>query len=131
MKSAPTVNTARNGIPLSLPTILFMLTRLTKEKICGGCLPFGHVPHPDGFVLGVGEDEFLARVEENGRHVVIVTATCVHFPALRLCNTELFVYFMAITDNQTGCRRRIERRIGLMMLRALAHHQGIADTHHV
>ena len=46
--------------------------------------PFGHVPDSDGFVLRVGEDQVLARVEDGAGHVVVVPAAGVHFPGLPL-----------------------------------------------
>jgi hypothetical protein len=46
--------------------------------------PFGHVPHPDGLVLRVGDDEVLARVEDGAGHVVVVTTACVHLPCLKM-----------------------------------------------
>ncbi len=42
--------------------------------------PFGHIPHTDAFVLRVGQDELLARVEDSAGHVVVVTAACVQLP---------------------------------------------------
>ena len=44
----------------------------------------GRVPNPDGFVLAVGHDEVLARMENNARNVVVVTAASVDFPSLWL-----------------------------------------------
>merc|ERR1719318_783454 len=44
--------------------------------------PLSHVPHPDGLVLAVGEDELLPGVEDGTRHVVIVASTRVHLPSL-------------------------------------------------
>lgn len=44
--------------------------------------PFGHVPHTDALVLGVGQDELLARVEDGTGHVVVVTATRIQLPCL-------------------------------------------------
>ena len=44
--------------------------------------PLGHVPHPDALVLGVGQDELLARVENGAGHVVVVTAARIQLPGL-------------------------------------------------
>ena len=52
------------------------------------CVPFGHVPDTDALVLGVAHDQFLSRVEQAARHIVVVTATCVHFPGFSLCNAH-------------------------------------------
>ena len=45
--------------------------------------PLGGVPHPDGLVLRVGEDQVLPRVEDHARHVVVVPATRVNLPGLQ------------------------------------------------
>lgn len=45
---------------------------VTAEGLHSG--PFGHIPNPDALVLRVGQDEFLARVEDGTGHVVVVTA---------------------------------------------------------
>lgn len=47
--------------------------------------PLGHVPDADRLVLRVRENELLARVEEDARHVVVVTAASVDFPGLGFC----------------------------------------------
>lgn len=44
--------------------------------------PFGHIPHPDALVLGVGQNELLARMEDGTGHVVVVTATGIQLPCL-------------------------------------------------
>lgn len=44
--------------------------------------PFGHIPDPDALVLGVGEDELLARVEDGTGHVVVVAAARIQLPCL-------------------------------------------------
>lgn len=44
--------------------------------------PLGHVPHTDTLVLGVGQDELLAWVEDGAGHVVVVTAARVQLPRL-------------------------------------------------
>ena len=43
----------------------------------------GHIPNPDGLVLGVGEDQLLPRVEDGAGHVVVVTTARVHLPGLQ------------------------------------------------
>ena len=48
--------------------------------------PLGHVPHTDALVFGVAENEFLAGVEKNARHVIVVAPARVHLPGLRLCH---------------------------------------------
>ena len=53
---------------------------LPPEGVQAG--PLGRVPHPDGLVLGVGDDQVLPRVEDDAGHVVIVAAASVHFPSL-------------------------------------------------
>lgn len=42
----------------------------------------GHVPHPDAFVLRVGENELLTWVEDGAGHIVVVTAARVQLPGL-------------------------------------------------
>lgn len=46
--------------------------------------PFGHVPHADALVLGVGQDELLARVEDGTGHVVVVAPARIQLPRLGL-----------------------------------------------
>ena len=53
---------------------------LPPEGVQAG--PLGRVPHPDGLVLGVGDDQVLPRVEDDAGHVVVVAAASVNFPSL-------------------------------------------------
>ena len=55
--------------------------------------PLGHVPHSDGFVLAVGQDEFLSRVEDGAGHIVVVTTACVHLPGL-IHDKQVFKYMI-------------------------------------
>lgn len=51
---------------------------LPPERLDGR--PLTHVPHSDGFVLGDGENELVARVEEGDTDVVEVTSAGVNLP---------------------------------------------------
>ena len=54
---------------------------LAAERVKAAAV--GHVPHPYGLVFGVGQNQILARVKHDTRHVVVVPATRVHFPGLQ------------------------------------------------
>eukprot|EP00962_Isochrysis_galbana_P057468 scaffold29832_cov112-Isochrysis_galbana.AAC.7 len=72
-------------------------------------LPLRHVPHTDGLVLRVGDDELLLWVEERARHIVDVSAQRVNLPSLGLVHApQLDLPVVGARDNQR--ERRVERR---------------------
>lgn len=50
--------------------------------------PLGHIPHPDALVLRVGQDEFLAWVEDCTGHIVVVTTASIQLPRLGFWSKE-------------------------------------------
>ena len=54
---------------------------LSPEGVEAG--PLAHVPHSDGLVLAVGEDQLLPGVEDGAGDVVVVAAARVHLPGLQ------------------------------------------------
>mmetsp|Transcript_28238 Transcript_28238/g.86273 ORF Transcript_28238/g.86273 Transcript_28238/m.86273 type:complete len:201 (-) Transcript_28238:656-1258(-) len=72
-------------------------------------LPLRHVPHADGLVFGVGDDQLLFGMEERTRDVVDMTAQGVHLPRLRLVHPpQLDLPVICTGDNER--QRRVERR---------------------
>lgn len=60
------------------------------------------VPNSDAFVLRVGQDELLARVEKDARHVVVVAAAGIHFPSLQSRSTDwVYVDFISRARGNT------------------------------
>jgi len=47
--------------------------------------PLGHVPHSDGLVLGVWDDQVLARMKDGARDIVVVASASVDLPCLQDC----------------------------------------------
>lgn len=48
--------------------------------------PFGHIPHPDALILGIGKDELLSWMENSTGHVVVVATACVELPSFGFWN---------------------------------------------
>ena len=46
-----------------------------------------HVPHANGLILAVANDELLSRMENNTRNIVEMTTARVHFPGLGIVHT--------------------------------------------
>mmetsp|Transcript_159069 Transcript_159069/g.386335 ORF Transcript_159069/g.386335 Transcript_159069/m.386335 type:complete len:322 (+) Transcript_159069:1299-2264(+) len=68
-----------------------------------------HIPDADGAVLGVGEHQLLARVEQHARHIVCVAAQGVHLPRLGLVHTpKLDLAVIGAAHDQRN--RRMEAR---------------------
>lgn len=45
--------------------------------------PFRHIPDTDAFVFRIAEDQFLPRVKDSTRDVVVMAPACVNLPGLR------------------------------------------------
>lgn len=45
-------------------------------------LPLRHIPDSDTLVLGIAEDQLLARVEDSTRHIVIMAPAGINLPCL-------------------------------------------------
>lgn len=65
---------------------------------------FGHVPYSDAFILTVGQQVLLSRVEQHTRYIVVVATARIYFPRLKdICyNIDSFQPFFS-TDQFRIC----------------------------
>lgn len=56
-------------------------TIMVSSKGSNG-ISLGHIPNSNRFVFTVGQDQFLARVENSTGHIVEMSTACVDFPSL-------------------------------------------------
>mmetsp|Transcript_113163 Transcript_113163/g.359657 ORF Transcript_113163/g.359657 Transcript_113163/m.359657 type:complete len:399 (-) Transcript_113163:752-1948(-) len=63
------------------------------------------VPHPDGAILGIGDDEVLLRVEHHARDVVEMTSQRVHLPSLGIIHPPEFDQPVVCTGDDQRQRR--------------------------
>lgn len=71
--------------------------------------PLAHVPHSDGLILRVRDDDVLPRVKHHARHVVHVPAQGVHLPRLGIVHPpQLHLTVIRARDDER--QRRVETR---------------------